>query len=1396
VDVVAVVVPPASDTIAPTVPSNLSVTTLATTTLGSTIQVTWTDSTDNIGVTGYSFVFDQTASTTPDTIVDTVSTSSVTTLPNGTWYFHIVALDAAGNVSTPVLDSAPIVINNVVTPTDTTAPLGPTVVTSSTHTVNTTSATTSITTSWDTATDDTSLAGYSYMWDQNATGTPDTIVDGITTTYTTNLPNGTWYFHIMSVDTAGNISSPVVDFGPVTIATTTTDTTAPVGPTVVTSPTHTVNLSSSVSAVTTSWDTATDDTSLAGYSYVWDHNPATTPDTVIDTGATTVTTTLPDGTWYFHIISVDTAGNISSPVVDFGPIVISTVIGGDLTPPTTPVLTFTKVGTSTVQATWTDATDNISLAGYSYTIDTNASTVPDAIADTQATTTQAVLPDGVYYFHLHAVDTSFNQSTTVHGGPLTIDTHAPVITLVGNPIVTLLVGTPYIDQGATALDTIEGNLTSSLVTINTVDTNATGTYTVTYDVTDASGNVATQVVRTVHVIATPDTTAPVITLVGTTPVTVLVNTSYVDQGATALDDTDGDITSSIVTASTVTINATGTYAVTYTSTDSSGNIATSTRTVNVIDPTFYNVVSSFTGNGSITPLGTSSVMQSNSLTFTITPNFGHVVSTVFVDGVSVSATGTYSFANVTSDHSIDVTFIPNTIGGPLPTFDVFASAGANGSIAPLATSTITQGNSISYTITPNLGYYVGTLLVDGISVATSTSYTFANINAAHTIDAQFAAYPPDAIPPTPVTVSSLSHAVGVATNNQSAVIDWTASTDAGGSGISGYSYVIDSSSTTMPDVIVETNTLQATTTLSNGTYYFHIDAVDNAGNVSTVTHYGPIVVSDGTVTITNSTIGGTFYAFYAPSVASSTELFLFGTTTLTGVTLSGTWSITDSNLTNTSVSSSTLTNVTGTASTITNSNLISCTLNNAFVKNYAAFGCSVSNSIVDPIGGLNDLTGSTVGGNSQIYFSDVTYSTITGSYIATSTVTNSIFTNSTSTNSTVASSTLTGTVVDLSTVLLSTLTNSFVQNGSSLSGCTLLSSALTHSQAGGAGCTIQTSTLTNTQATTSSVVGSTLTGATTTNSTITNSQATSSTITNSNITGTTIATSTISNSTSTNASVTGSTLTNVTINGTSTTITNSTIENITLTDATVINGVITSGTITLPNGSSTVIATSTPLVDIVNYSPVASFTPASTGLTVTVTDASTDLNNGSNLNDTWTYTWNFGDGTTVTATTSTLGNTQTHTYSTGGTYTITLTITDSAGNTSVKTIGVTVSAPTGGTGGSSGGSGGGGFINGGGYTISGGGSYFTSSTSTTPVPQPYVIILNATTTLTHATTTATSTLSKATSTKQVIKKATVKKKLTLTKLPSKDLELAKATNGESSLWGKIVRFVKHVFLGK
>lgn len=79
---------------------------------------------------------------------------------------------------------------------------------------------------------------------------------------------------------------------------------------------------------------------------------------------------------------------------------------------------------------------------------------------------------------------------------------------------------------------------------------------------------------------------------------------------------------------------------------------------------------------------------------------------------------------------------------PSVQFAVTATAGANGKITPDGTVLLNQGGSQTFTITPDSGYVIDTLTVDGSVVAATTSYTFSGIALNHTISVTFKPEPP------------------------------------------------------------------------------------------------------------------------------------------------------------------------------------------------------------------------------------------------------------------------------------------------------------------------------------------------------------------------------------------------------------------------------------------------------------------------------------------------------------------------------------------------------------------------------------------------------------------------------------------------------------------------------
>ncbi|WP_088840805.1 immunoglobulin-like domain-containing protein [Listeria sp. ILCC797] len=181
---------------------------------------------------------------------------------------------------------------------------------------------------------------------------------------------------------------------------------------------------------------------------------------------------------------------------------------------------------------------------------------------------------GTYQVTYKVTDSDGNETTKTI--TVTVGTNdKPVINAADK---TLKVGDAFDPKtGVTATDTEDGDLTSAIeVTANDVDTAKTGTYHVSYKVTDSDGNEATKTITVT--VATND--IPVITAADKT---LKVGDAFDPKtGVTASDTEDGDLTSAIeITANNVDTTKAGTYQVTYKVTDSDGNEATKTITVTV-----------------------------------------------------------------------------------------------------------------------------------------------------------------------------------------------------------------------------------------------------------------------------------------------------------------------------------------------------------------------------------------------------------------------------------------------------------------------------------------------------------------------------------------------------------------------------------------------------------------------------------------------------------------------------------------------------------------------------------------------------------------------------------------------------------------------------------------------
>ena len=157
-----------------------------------------------------------------------------------------------------------------------------------------------------------------------------------------------------------------------------------------------------------------------------------------------------------------------------------------------------------------------------------------------------------------------------------VDHTGPVITLNGDAKVVVPTSIDeYQEPGATAVDACDGDVSSDIKT--KMEQVNDYTWKVTYTVKDSHDNESTAE----REVCLQDTQAPQITLNGDSDITIKEQEKFEDPGVTAVDDRDGDLTANVTKDGYVDIYRSGTYTITYTVTDSSGNTAQATRNVTV-----------------------------------------------------------------------------------------------------------------------------------------------------------------------------------------------------------------------------------------------------------------------------------------------------------------------------------------------------------------------------------------------------------------------------------------------------------------------------------------------------------------------------------------------------------------------------------------------------------------------------------------------------------------------------------------------------------------------------------------------------------------------------------------------------------------------------------------------
>jgi hypothetical protein len=155
-------------------------------------------------------------------------------------------------------------------------------------------------------------------------------------------------------------------------------------------------------------------------------------------------------------------------------------------------------------------------------------------------------------------------------------------------------------------------------------------------------------------------------------------------------------------------------------------------------PSTYTVTASCGNNGTISPLGSASYLYHQNAVYNINAAQGYYIASVTVDGTTTNytqadalTTTTYTFDNIEANHVINVTFAQFI-------FTVTVNAGANGAITP-ATANFAYGATPTFTITPDAGYSIADVTVDGASIGAVATYTFLPLDGNHTIAATFTA---------------------------------------------------------------------------------------------------------------------------------------------------------------------------------------------------------------------------------------------------------------------------------------------------------------------------------------------------------------------------------------------------------------------------------------------------------------------------------------------------------------------------------------------------------------------------------------------------------------------------------------------------------------------------------
>jgi chitodextrinase len=552
-----------TDATAPSTPTGLSATAVST----SQINLSWSASTDNVGVTGYDVYRGGVLIAT----LGTVTTFQNTGLsPSTTYSYSVRAFDAAGNLSVP---SALASATTQGIPTDTTAPSIPTGLSA------TAVSATQINLSWTAATDNVGVTGYNVR----RNGVLVATLGAVTTFQNNSLAASTTYsYTVQAFDAAGNVS------GQSTAASATTqtvpDTTAP------STPTGLSATAVSTSQINLSWTAATDNVGVTGYNVYRGGVLIATLGTVTTFQNTALAAST---TFSYTVRALDAAGNLSAPS---SPASATTQAAPDTTAPSIPSgLTATTVSATQINLSWTASTDNVGVTGYNVRRDGVLIATLGAVTTFQ---NNSLAGSTTYSYTVQAFDAAGNVSAASSPASATTqpvpDTTAPSAptglsaAAVSATQINLSWSAATDNVGVTGYNVYRGGLLiASLGAVTSFQNTGLApstSYTYTVRALDAAGNLSVPSASAVtSTPAAPDTTAPSIPsgLTGTAVSSVQINLSWAastdNVGVTGYNIYRGGI--QIATLGAVTtfqntgLTASTTYSYTVRARDAAGNVS-------------------------------------------------------------------------------------------------------------------------------------------------------------------------------------------------------------------------------------------------------------------------------------------------------------------------------------------------------------------------------------------------------------------------------------------------------------------------------------------------------------------------------------------------------------------------------------------------------------------------------------------------------------------------------------------------------------------------------------------------------------------------------------------------------------------------------------------------------